>query len=203
LLDIIKTIIEKLLNLETNITAYERMENKYKIGRRKFILLAASLLLLLSFNTTISYLLIYKYYDHMYLVIISALILISMLSIFLRRHLLKAVMVMFYIVLPVFTKIQLVLMYTEGFSIENFFLSIILILFTLLAYSSAYLFVRDKLIVGDIVNLTFIVSDEHEPINAKLISITKQGDYIIQLTENEDEEILLNKDYVKKVIYRK
>ncbi|WP_215030986.1 hypothetical protein [Bacillus sp. ISL-37] len=70
-------------------------------------------------------------------------------------------------------------------------------------YSSAYLFVRDTLTMGEAVGLTFILSEGDESINAKLISVTKNGDYIIQPADKDNQEVFLNRDFVKKVIYNK
>lgn len=202
--DIIKTVIEKIFSYETNITDYERMENKYKVGRKKFLLIVFFLILLFSFNSSVPVLLTNFYSRWLPIILVSVLIIFLILPFIIsKRHVPKLAMVVMYIIIPMLATLGLISLYYEGFTIFNFILAIMILLFTTLMYSSAYLYIRDRLSIGEEVKLTFVVSEENEPIEAKLISITRNGDYIIQPINNENEEIFLNKDHVRKVIFNK
>lgn len=204
MLDIIKSIVEKFLDLETNITDYEKMENKYKISRKKFIIMAFSLLLLISFNSSIAFFLTQDYARYQSQAFFGSLLLVVVLAIIVgRNHVKKVAMVIAYIILPVTLSILVIELYLEGFNIFNLCFIILLLSFILLMYSSSYIFVRDKLTMGEPVELTFIIGDIADPLTAKLISITKSGDYIVKLEGEEGQEILLNKDFIKQVIYDK
>ncbi|AND39633.1 hypothetical protein [Cytobacillus oceanisediminis] len=201
--DFIKSVAEKLLDYDTNITDYEKMENKYKINRKKLILIAFSLLVLISFNSAISFFLTHDFAGfHGHFTVGTLLVLLVAVFIFRQNHIQKVAMFIGYIILPVFISISLIKVYYEGFNIINLCVSIFLISFMLLMYSSAYMFVRDKFTMGEPVELTFIIADK-DPLKAKLISITKSGDYIIKIDGEEDQEILLIKDHILQIIYKK
>lgn len=98
---------------------------------------------------------------------------------------------------------MIIKLYYEGFSITNILFATLLFAFIILMYSSAYIFVREKLTLGESAELIFVLAEESEPLKAKLISITKEGDYIVEPIDKENTELLLNRDYIKRIIYNK
>ncbi|MBT2682781.1 hypothetical protein J7E42_04020 [Bacillus sp. ISL-37] len=204
MLDLIKTIFEKFSNYETNITDFEKMVNKYRIDRKKLLLIAFYILLLVGINSAVAFFLTHQYANLQSYVFITSMLVLFILIFFLGKKYAKIMgMIIAYTYLPIYLSIINIKLYYEGFSIVNIVFSILLFSFILLMYSSAYLFVRDTLTMGEAVGLTFILSEGDESINAKLISVTKNGDYIIQPADKDNQEVFLNRDFVKKVIYNK
>lgn len=201
MLDILKTLFEKLFNFDTNITSFEKMQNKYKIGRKKWLLLCCTLFIHVSLIFSCSYFIYTK--SPVDFTIIFILITFGLLPLtwLFHNHVGKLVLILAYILFPIYLCTVIVSLYFNGLTIGNFFIAIILFLFLCLIYSSIYLFTVDKLTMRQNFKVRFEL-DNGESVDATLISITKNNDYIVNL-DGSDAEILLNKDYIRKIIYNK
>ncbi|KRF63389.1 hypothetical protein ASG99_04480 [Bacillus sp. Soil768D1] len=200
MIDLLKIILEKA-NIDTNLPEIERKINAYKIGRKKYLLLVLSLITYPTMIFYLSYLIMTKF-PHNYLISFFCIVVIFLCGFLFKKQILKFVYILFYLIMPFLFTTTILKMYYEGFDLPDFILVFILSSFLLIIYSSFYLFTVDILTTKDELKLTFTLS-ENEEIEAILISVTKNGDYIVRLFAKEDQEVLIMKDYIKKITFHK
>lgn len=198
--DLIKFILEKIF-IDTNLTEIEKAINTYKIERKKYLLLVFTMITYPTMIIYLSYLITTKF-PHIFLITVLGSVILTICAFLFKKHLMKFVYILFYLVFPLFLTTSILEMYFEGFNLQNFFLAILLASFLLVVYSSVYIFTKGQVTTKEDLRLTFVLS-EGEEIEAYLISVTKNGDYIIKVIGNDDKEVLLIKDYIKKIIYHK
>jgi hypothetical protein len=198
---LLKFVFERLANFETNVTNFEKMENKFKISRRKNLLLVLILSVYIMFIGGLSFT-IHKYVPHLTLIaFVSIFLWFPIIYIFRKnKNPLRLAYIMFYIHLPILITTTLISFYYAGFNLERFLLAILLCAFLCVCYSSVYLFTIDKLTQTHNYELTFFLT-ENEVIIGKLVTVTSRGDYIIN-TEQADEEVFIMRHQIKKISYK-
>jgi hypothetical protein len=198
--DIIKLIFEKVFYYDTNISEFEKMINRYKITRKKTLLLYTILFIYVVVITGFSYL-IQRFVPNLTILAFGVLFLFFPAIKLFKSHPLKLGLILFYIYIPIALTTFIINMYFHKLSFENFTLSVVSIVSLTIVYSSYYLYILDKLTLKVNTQLTIVLSDNEE-ITARLITVTNSGDYIIKPLNNVEEEVLIMKDQVKKVIYK-
>lgn len=201
-------VISKLFDIDTDIPEIEKIENQYKLDRKRTLLVVLSYLTYLSIINGITYFL-YSFFGQwtiwIYLLFIVAHLpfikKIYSSSNFLKDYFLFVLVSVF---IMSFTTAIIGIYYSE-LSIPNFIVAAMFFIFSIVFYSTIYLFIKDKLTLRKEHDLTFVLVGG-EVIEGRLISITKRGDYIVEIRDNEEYanmEILLNRLEIQKVIYRK
>lgn len=197
--NIIRLIIDKLIGYESNVTDFEKMENSYRLSRKKTF-----------------WLVIIEFFYLVYIFVSSyfLLVLIPENYIVLFFGVGVAVLIYFHTYKYQTLTYQIYLPMLHGLFFGTFFFwplfefvwyKIILLVVSLpmlvfLLYS-VYLSLRKGLTKYRKYKLKFFISDA-EYIDATLISITPRGDYIIE-GDSPGEEVLLMRNSIKRIVYRK
>lgn len=199
LIELIKSIFEKIFNFDTNVSDFEKMVNGYKLSRKKYLFLVLILLFYVVIITTFSVLIAIKLgagikFFGLFMIILCLIFFVGIKNVY------TAGLLVAYLALPLFILTRIISFYIEGLDIANVIFSLMLLGFLSILFGSVYLFAIEKLTFTTNHKLTFVF-DDSTTLEATLVSVTKNGDYIISNKENE--EMLLNKDFIKRVIYNK
>ncbi|MBU5211090.1 hypothetical protein HYI36_25350 [Bacillus sp. Gen3] len=199
MIELIKSIFEKIFNLDTNVSDFEKMVNGYKLSRKKYLFLILILLFYVVIITTLSYLIAVKLGGGVKSFALFMILLCMVFFVGIKKPQTAGLLIA-YLVLPIFLLSTIVNFFIEGLDIANVIFSLMLLGFISILFGSVYLFAIEKLTFTTNHKLTFVF-DDSTTLEATLVSVTKNGDYIISNKENE--EMLLNKDFIKRVIYNK
>jgi hypothetical protein len=201
-------VVSKVLDIDTDIPEIEKIESQYKLDRKKTLLIVMSFLLYFLFTNTIIYYTTVWFSIFSLGIPLGILLIILILSFFIKDlfDFSKVLMpLIFSFVFNFMFTHFLFRTYLDGFSFVNTILAILCITANYIFYWGIYETFRKKLTLKKEHDLTFVLVGG-EVIKARLISITKRGDYIIEIPNNndfKDSEILLNRLEIQKVIYRK
>jgi hypothetical protein len=204
MLELIKLAVEKLSSLDTDITEIEKIENQYKFNRKK------TLIITLIFITYFLIICLSSYYFYNtlkedslnYLFVITILIFVIVFFFKKSKYFHQIAVIVFIILLPFFFTTLLQNIFFEDFNFPNFIVAIIVIMPLYLTYYAFFFMIKDKLTLRKKHNLVLILNNGEE-LNVTLISVTRRGDYIVEIPKDENKEILINRDEIQKIIYEK
>ncbi|WP_214480957.1 hypothetical protein [Bacillus sp. SM2101] len=202
--DLIKLIIEKAFSLETNITEVEKVENQYKLDRKRTLFAVFLFTLYLTVIIGAAYFFTIKYEEKMLSIGFITLLIMFVVAWALDKtkyvDLISVVIIQIYV--PFFFNSIAILAIFIHFRYEYliFFGIVISLMFVL--YYTMYELIKEALTMRKEHTMTIVLSDSKE-LNIKLLSITKRGDYIVRFPEDENTEILINRDEIQKIIYKK
>ncbi|WP_043313472.1 hypothetical protein [Bacillus cereus] len=106
------------------------------------------------------------------------------------------------IVLPVILSISLIELFYSKFSYLNFLCAVIIISVLYVMYYGIYFIINDLFNLKEVPQMSVILKNSEELV-VNLISVTKRGDYIVEILKDvryENTEVLINHSEIQKVI---
>ncbi|MCU5110926.1 hypothetical protein OCD79_05165 [Bacillus wiedmannii] len=206
---LVSFLLNKLFNIGTNLSRIEKIENQHMLYKQKNLLNTLIIIFFLVLITGTAYYLYHYYRMHSYvLLFIYELISIPLYIIMMRRVGTSKLIVNifgflnFLIVLPLFLSISLMELFYSKFSYGNFLVAIIIITILYVIYYGIYFIINDLFSLKEVIQMTIILKNSEELV-VNLISVTKRGDYIVEIlnaARYENTEVLVNHSEIQKVI---
>ncbi|MCU5605976.1 hypothetical protein OCB03_22885 [Bacillus cereus] len=206
---LISFLLNKLFNIGTNLSRIEKIENQHMMYRQKNLLNTLMIIIVFVLITGSSYYLYHYYRLHSYvLIFLYELISIPIYILMVRRIGTSELPVNIFgfvnilIVLPIILSISLIELFYSKFSYLNFLCAVIIISVLYVMYYGIYFIINDLFNLKEVPQMSVVLKNSEELV-VNLISVTKRGDYIVEILNDvryENTEVLINHSEIQKVI---
>ncbi|CAI8818923.1 membrane hypothetical protein [Brevibacillus sp. IT-7CA2] len=202
-------VLTKIFDLlDMDITEIEKIENQYKLSRKRTAIIWLILLSIFSLICGISFYLYQMLGSTVASIVGLVVMLIPIISImkFCSKETEKEYVPFFISLLGVFVvSLQLITLYYLEFKLVYFFIAVILFFGLSIMYMAIFNLLRSKILYKQDHKFQFVLVNG-EILDVKLLSITKYDDYIVEVLNNynfKNFQIKINRLEIQQIRYQK